>query len=497
MSDSESDISTYLDPYFSSYGGIENHTDVLALKYQLRDVEKEINAARNDRQEIMDSLDQLTADETASNDSQIAEMKRRETTVIAKYQDLLEARHQIMLKLEATRKDLFYDTITPPKHLAAKPEPKPVKKVSPPHPRRTRNASDSSVESRNGSSRRSRTRNLAKPSPFQSGDDITLFFDRFREFVTLGRIRDKNLHLYLLNLVKDDKMYRKLRSVKLSSSQQSDVDSLIKAYEEFLFPATETRLLRSSMSTLAQKKGESISDFVLRIEEIGSKAYSDYTLKEEASLSALIAGVASLGIRQKLLESDTNTFEDASRLATKLERIDTTLAGGKLQSEEQSLEFDVLRVNNTDNGAAAFPNSSSSSRPQSYPVHTTNPSSRHVTFQPNSHRGPRGQVRCYGCNELGHIRRNCPNSNRRSTYPHHTQSGLRSVTCYYCNQVGHYASHCTQRQQNNPRPLIPRPPPVSNPASDVTTSATTSAPESQPDLNSNPAGRYPIHPSRL
>ena len=265
-------------------------------------------------------------------------------------------------------------------------------------------------------------------------------------------------------------------------SRALDVNALIEAFESALFPASETRILRSSMSKIAQMRDETIPDFILRIEEVGSKAYSDHVLKEEASLSALISGVSSLKIREKLLESDTSTFEEACRLATKLERIDTTLSGGKPGSSAEDLDFDVLRV---DNEPVIPPPSHPPVNTVSRPPHTFGPprdyNLSHGSAPPHNRSAPRQQIRCYGCNQLGHIRRNCPNSNRRSM-PRQSSS----VTCYNCNQVGHYASHCRQRRNNgNPRPLLPPAPP------------STSAPHPNLPLNSNPAGRYPVHPSRM
>ena len=44
---------------------------------------------------------------------------------------------------------------------------------------------------------------VAKPRCFKSGDDITLFFERFKNFVKLSNVNG-NLSLLLMNYVEDD-----------------------------------------------------------------------------------------------------------------------------------------------------------------------------------------------------------------------------------------------------------------------------------------------------
>ena len=138
-------------------------------------------------------------------------------------------------------------------------------------------------------------------------------------------------------------MNRRLKSISLTPVQKSDPDLLVNAYEEVLFPATETRILRSSISSQKQKSGESISDFTLRIQKLAAKAYSDCDMRDESSISALISGIEKkLRIKKKLLETELHSFDHAIQLANKHERIYQTLAGNTVVNDEG--ECSILQV---------------------------------------------------------------------------------------------------------------------------------------------------------
>ena len=115
---------------------------------------------------------------------------------------------------------------------------------------------------------------IAKPHRYIKGDDVCIFLERFAEFVTLSRLEQINLDLTLLSLVQDDKLYRKLKSVtvSLSAEQKTDVVAFVAAIKSALFPATETRIMRSALSTMRQDAGESVDDFALRITEKATRA---------------------------------------------------------------------------------------------------------------------------------------------------------------------------------------------------------------------------------
>ena len=279
---------------------------------------------------------------------------------------------------------------------------------------------------------------VAKPRSYKSGDDITLFFERFRNFVVLSNVED-NLSLLLLNYVEDDSMYRTLRSARISTAQSRDIDQLIAAYENHLFPSTETRILRSTMPSTKQKLGESARDFSMRIEELGSRACPNLDLREEACFQTLTAGLRSVQIRQRLMESEEDTFTGATRLAVKLERIAETLSAGDQNTVEID-EFEVARVDNRNSGRP----SSSNSRPSSFPGAPS-------TYRPvSTNSGTHPNVTCFKCTGKGHKAFECPGG---TNVPLNPQNDLSHITCFSCQEKGHYATSCPTRSSrpgNNP-----------------------------------------------
>jgi hypothetical protein len=290
------------------------------------------------------------------------------------------------------------------------------------------------------------SRTLARPQTFKKGDDICVFLERFQQFVKLSKLQDPELDLYLLNFIDDDTTYKKLRNIRLSTAQKADVKKLVAAVKETLYPATEARILRSTLATLRQRGTESIEAFAARIDDTATKAFSDLSLREEASISTLISGISDISIRQKLLEADVDIFERATRKAVKLERISAatvnTESRGTLGSGDVS-DLDLMPV---------------------YTVQNTTPNTGYSNFQNsgfnNLHCQKCGKKHktedcwrdliCTFCQRRGHPAQVCRRAAGRG--PGFQTQGSRSaprdtrtaqVTCWRCNEYGHYSRQCT------------------------------------------------------
>lgn len=288
--------------------------------------------------------------------------------------------------------------------------------------------------------------NLIKPHVLKPGEDISTFLERFEQFITLSGIKDIDLHLYALSLIQDESLYRRLKSIHLSNHQKHNATLLVEAYNETLFPATETRILRSSLASLKQKPSESISSFILRIDKLASKAHSNKHLRDEASISTFISGLSDTDIKRKLLAKNLTSFSHATEVATKYERIAETIATVPNNYEEEK-EFPVLRVSSTNRS-----HHQDETTQQRFPNKSSNHSQHHSM---RDHR----QLICFTCNEPGHVAYDCPHRK----YGTHTSRNSSTPTCFKCGVKGHYASSCPDRQpsrQPTPTHSQPTPPTI-------------------------------------
>lgn len=473
------------------------------LNDRITDCRKRLSFIKRTRSDIMRCIhndDSETDLETAKNDLiKVIDDEDEVSTEISELTAQLSLQHDSAASARDSQhrdredpKDTFHDSLSDPPEV-----PLPVK------PTQSRRHSDVSSSQNANISYKA----IAKPNSFRSGDDITLFFERFKNFVLLSNANHGDLSLLLLNYVQDDKMYRTLKVVKLTPTQKSNIDELVAAYESHLFPATETRILRSTLSSIKQKASESIKDFAMRIDEISSKAFTNTELKEEGSLQAFLSGLRSLQIRQKLMESDVNTFDHATRLAVKLDRISEALTDQTSEADNSDHEFNVLRLNTRNDCQLppSLPPGPSRRRPFSYPS-APNLNQRYNAPRNQAHTHP--NVTCFFCQGKGHKIFECP---ARPTPPtdnsrimqQQSRNSLSHITCFSCNIKGHYASSCPTRsvprstQQNSSAALsADNQQGPSNDSSNWRSQQQNQHTGTDANLNENSAG-FPVHPSRL
>ena len=310
--------------------------------------------------------------------------------------------------------------------------------------------------------------NMAKsPKYTKEGQDICIFLDRFEQYIELScHGNATNLELQLLSVIEDDKMYRKLKSIcaSLYAQQKEKVAVFVAAIRKALFPATEARMMRASLSSLKQELAESAEDYANRLINEAEKAFnpSELTLREEACLSTYIGGLREVSIKQKLMELDVKTFEQAVQLARKQETIMKSLKIGTEGTVESWPEIPVLRVG--DRSTEKTPTPETERR-------LTEPAVRRQSG-----------VVCWRCNGMNHVARYCSSELTENERTQGPQNGRRNgqswgVTCYSCQQRGHIARYCPSR--------IPR-----------NGNGPASRGNYQNSGNGNAAGSFPVHPSR-
>jgi hypothetical protein len=79
------------------------------------------------------------------------------------------------------------------------------------------------------------------------------------------------------------------------------------------------------------------------------------------------------------------------------------------------------------------------------------------------------QVKCFGCQKLGHYRNKCPSSSTTSTFQR------SSITCNYCRKPGHVIADCRKKKYSDSKRFNPSPPSTS-----TSLTATTNVPETHP-----------------
>ena len=127
--------------------------------------------------------------------------------------------------------------------------------------------------------------------------------------------------MYFLQTV-DDETYAVLKSVHLKDqNEKSNAALFCGIYKEAIY-GDESIALKSEVLDCKQKDCEDIAEFSYRLTEKANIAYDDPDVKDENCLLAFVRGVKSAYIRRKLNESTLTEFNQAVKLAKRLEKIE-------------------------------------------------------------------------------------------------------------------------------------------------------------------------------
>ena len=171
---------------------------------------------------------------------------------------------------------------------------------------------------------------VPRPKDFTKGENFSRFCDRFKEYVYLTRLNDRNLYIYLLQLV-DNETYELLKKVRLKRRERGDAAAFCKKYIKAIYPDGDAVSLKSEVLTCKQKSDENIDKFQYRLLEKASIAFSDKKVRDENCLIAFLQGVRNISMKIKLNEAEIQTFDDAVKLAKRLERVNDMLVNPEVE----------------------------------------------------------------------------------------------------------------------------------------------------------------------
>ena len=275
---------------------------------------------------------------------------------------------------------------------------------------------------------------IAKLRRYTKGENFSRFCERFQEYVYITKMKDKHLYMYFLLNV-DDETYSTLKSVNLSTFQKQESSLFCGIYKTAIY-GDESIALKNEVMDCKQQSDEDISDFAYRLREKANIAYADPDIIDENYLLAFIRGVKSSCIKIKLNENSLTYFNDAVKLAKKLEKIEGMLNEKPDISsilKETSANFQTSRRQGRSPSFSEnrkLRESGDSWRSSS----TTDRSRSHdrIRLPSNDRQNRRYQNNKYSNTGMGKRPRN----------------QYQSKICWYCNRIGHILSQCWQRRNN-------------------------------------------------
>ena len=164
---------------------------------------------------------------------------------------------------------------------------------------------------------------INKISKFSNGDNFSRFCERFIEYVYITKMCDKNLYLFFLQNV-DDETYSALKMVKLENSAKCDATIFCEIYKNAIY-GDESLFLKNEVLNCQQKAAETISQYTYRLREKANIAYLNSEIADENCLLAFLRGVKSNNMKIKLNEAFLNNFNEAVKMAKKIERVEGML----------------------------------------------------------------------------------------------------------------------------------------------------------------------------
>ena len=289
-----------------------------------------------------------------------------------------------------------------------------------------------------------------KLSKFLKGENFAQYCERFKEFAYLYKLKDKKLHLYFLQHMNDE-TYSILKSVTLSEREQEDPELFCDEYKRAIY-GEESSTLKADVFECKQLSSESIEEFAYRLREKADIAFSDKALANQNCLIAFIKGVQDPYIGRKLNEEELHDFNDAVKLAKRLEVIE------RMYGDKKEVKTSILRETQV-----SFAQSDTSGDRRERYHRSKSPS--HRTERRSRERYPRSRTRSssFDSRNSDYSFRSRSRSNPRWSQ-HRRRSGRRFNSrsrsrdtrgnngpkrCWHCNKIGHIRRQCWNLQSQN------------------------------------------------
>ena len=296
---------------------------------------------------------------------------------------------------------------------------------------------------------------LPQLDKFKRGDNFAKFCEKFLEYVTLGNIGGDNLPLIFLQLV-DDFTKEKLKKISLTPGQSRDAKSFLDEYMKKMCPPHEGSTYRAMLAEMKQKSsGEGVEEFAYRISETASRAFaeSQELLREDACLSSFRKGLLDPDLKMKLHEDVTiTTFERAVEEACRLEGIRASLGMTAHTESTGSDHHDVLAINTSErshdgdqHGISCMDDRQPKQRKNYRNQHESSQPRGQGHYQPRFNRDNRNPPRNQNHYQPSPMETSHEPQNQRR-HDQRQQGGNRSrktIRCYNCNGLNHIAKNCT------------------------------------------------------
>ena len=312
---------------------------------------------------------------------------------------------------------------------------------------------------------------VTKLRNFKKGENFSRFCERFQEFVYIMKMEDTNLHLYFLQHV-DDSTYSTLKAIPLSDVEKQYADLFCKIYKDVIY-GSDIIPLKNELLECKQLANEDITEYAYRLREKASIAFSEPENIDMNCMLALMRGIKDSDMRRKLNESSVTDFNEALRLAKKLEKVDhminetpavssimknSAVRFSEISSSREQSESPKSDRSRTSNDS--WNSFNSQSKKEDIPGRSRDRSNSSSWSRSSSKEYNRDKSRDYGNDVRGRSRSPFRRENRdgrnqipwdRNATPRYRPRGrvssYQQKACWACHKIGHIRRDCWQKNR--------------------------------------------------